>query len=244
VTPAGTVAVVTGGASGIGLAIARRLVEAGVSVSLWDIDEAALARVPFAADLRRVDVGDLASVEAAAGATEAALGSVSLVVANAGVLGPVAPLWEWPGEDFQRVLRVNLTGVFHTLKALVPRMLAQATPRSGRIVVMSSIQAKEGTAMGGAYGASKAALVGMTKTLGKELAGSGILANCITPSAVETDMATQITPERRADLTARIPMGRFMEPDEVAAMAFWLLSTECSFSTGAVFDISGGRATY
>lgn len=243
-TPAGSVAVVTGGAGGIGLAITKRLVAAGVAVSAWDVDGTALARLPFAIDRRTVDVGDLVAVEEAARATQAALGPVSLVVANAGVLGPVAALWDWPAEDFQRVLRVNLNGVFHTLKALVPPMLAQPMPRSGRIVVMASIQAKEGTPMCGAYGASKAAIVAMTKTLGKELAGSGILANCITPSAVETDMATRISAERRADLTSRIPLGRFLEVDEVAAMAFWLLSTDCSFSTGAVFDISGGRATY
>lgn len=242
--PAGRAAIITGGAGGIGLAIARRLIEAGVAVSLWDRDEAALAQATISAHLCLVDVTDAHAVEAAAGSTEAAIGPVALLVASAGILGPVAPVWDWPVQDFDRVMRVNLNGVFHVVKALVPRMLAQPAPRYGRIVTMASIQGKESTALSGAYGASKAALIGLTKTLGKELAGTGILANCITPSAVETAMACEITAERRAELTAKIPLGRFLEADEVAAMACWLLSTECSFSTGAVFDLSGGRATY
>lgn len=242
--PAGRAAIITGGAGGIGLAIARRLLEAGVAVSLWDCDAATLEAAEITAHRHPVDVTDAAAVEAAAAATEAAIGPVTLVIANAGILGPVAPVWDWPVEDFDRVMRVNLNGVFHLVKAMVPRMLAHAPPRAGRIVTMASIQGKEATALSGAYGASKAALIGLTKTLGKELAGTGILANCITPSAVETAMAQELTPERRADLTARIPLGRFLNPDEVAAMTLWLLSTECSFSTGAVFDLSGGRATY
>lgn len=244
ISPAGRAAIVTGGAGGIGLAVARRLVDAGVAVSLWDRDEGALERADIVGHRCRVDVTDAGAVEAAAADTEAALGPVALLVANAGVLGPVAPVWEWPVKEFDRVMRVNLNGVFHVMKAVVPRMLAQAAPRQGRIVTVASIQGKEATALSGAYGASKAALIGLTKTLGKELAGTGILANCVTPSAVETAMAREITPERRAELTAKIPLGRFLEADEVAAMIFWLLSTECSFSTGAVFDLSGGRATY
>lgn len=242
--PAGRAAIITGGAGGIGRAIARRLVDADVVVSLWDRDPDVLAGVGVAAHRCVVDVTDAGAVEAAAAATEAAIGPAALLVANAGILGPVAPVWDWPVEDFDRVMRVNLNGVFHVVKAVVPRMLAMPPPRQGRIVTVASIQGKESTAMSGAYGASKAALIGLTKTLGKDLAGTGILANCITPSAVETAMAREITAERRSELTGKIPLGRFLAPDEVAAMTCWLLSTECSFSTGAVFDLSGGRATY
>lgn len=243
-TPAGRAAVVTGGAGGIGVAIARRLLAANVAVSLWDRDAEALAALDL--DVRRqvVDVTEPVAVGDALAETQAAIGPVTLSVANAGVLGPVAPLWEWPTGDFERVLRANLAGAFHLLKAVVPPMLAMPQPRAGRIVTIASIQGKEGTALSGAYGASKAGLIALTKILGKELAGTGILANCIAPSAVETAMAQGITCERRAELTGKIPLGRFLDPDEVAAMAMWLLSTECSFSTGAVFDLSGGRATY
>lgn len=243
-TPAGRAAIVTGGAGGLGIAVARRLLAAGVAVSLWDRDADALAALDLDVHCRVVDVTEPGAVSRAMTETTTAIGPVSLAVANAGVLGPVAPVWEWPAEAFERVLRVNLTGVFHLLQAVVPPMLAMPQPRAGRIVTIASIQGKEGTALSGAYGASKAGLIALTKTLGKELASTGILANCIAPSAVETAMARSITPERRAELTAKIPLGRFLDPDEVAAMTMWLLSTECSFSTGAVFDLSGGRATY
>jgi 2-dehydro-3-deoxy-L-rhamnonate dehydrogenase (NAD+) len=243
-TPAGRAAIVTGGAGGLGIAVARRLLAAGVAVSLWDRDADALAALDLDVHCRVVDVTEPGAVSRAMAETTTAIGPVSLAVANAGVLGPVAPVWEWPAEAFERVLRVNLTGVFHLLQAVVPPMLAMPQPRAGRIVTIASIQGKEGTALSGAYGASKAGLIALTKTLGKELASTGILANCIAPSAVETAMARSITPERRAELTAKIPLGRFLDPDEVAAMTMWLLSTECSFSTGAVFDLSGGRATY
>jgi 3-oxoacyl-[acyl-carrier protein] reductase len=236
------VAVVTGGAGGIGRAIARRLIAAGHRVALWDRDRAALAAIDLDVARIEVDVVDSAEVARATAAT-AALGPIEVAVVNAGVLGPVMPLWEHGDADWARVLDVNLTGAFKTLRALVPEM-RRHPGRVRRIVTISSIQAKEGMALGAAYGASKAGLIALTKTLGKELAGDGILVNCVTPSAVETAMAREITAERRADITSRIPLGRFLEADEVAAMVAWLASAENSFATGAVFDQSGGRATY
>jgi NAD(P)-dependent dehydrogenase (short-subunit alcohol dehydrogenase family) len=168
-------------------------------------------------------------------------GSVDILVNNAGILGPVAPLWEQEPAAFRRVIEVNLTGMYLVCRAIVPRMRKQ---KSGRIVNVSSIQGKEGLARSGAYGISKAGVIGLTKILGKELAGDGITVNCVTPAAAETGMAKEITAERRAEIVARIPMGRFVETDEIAAMVAFLASEECSFSTGAAFDLSGGRATY
>ena len=240
--------IVTGGARGIGLAIADRLAAAGDRVALWDRDGAAAeaaARSLGAAHLAFVcDITDERAVAAAAQATWSAFGRVDGLVNNAGVLGPVAPLWEHEAADFRRVVDVNLVGAFLVSKACVKRMRAQDGPDRGRIVNISSIQAKEGLPMAAAYAASKAGLLALTKTLGKELAREGILVNAITPAAAETDMAREITVERRAELVARIPMGRFVTVDEIAAMTDWLLSPECGFTTGAIFDISGGRATY
>lgn len=241
-------AIVTGGARGIGFAIARRLARDGWRVALWDRDAAAVAKA--AADLGAdhlalgCDIADEAQVEAAAAATWDAIGPVRGLVNNAGILGPVAPLWEHPPAEFRRVVDVNLVGTYLVSRAIVPRMLEQPGPSRGRIVNISSIQAKEGMPMAAAYAASKAAILALTKTLGKELAGHGILVNAITPSAAETDMAREITAERKAEILARIPMGRFVDVDEIAAMTAFLLSDDCSYSTGAVFDLSGGRATY
>jgi NAD(P)-dependent dehydrogenase (short-subunit alcohol dehydrogenase family) len=156
----------------------------------------------------------------------------------------VAPLWEQAPSEFRRVVEVNLIGTYLVCRAVVPRLRQQSGPNRGRIVNISSIQAKEGLAMSSAYAASKAGIIALTKTLGKELAGEGILVNCITPAAAATAMMEQIDEQRRADILARIPMRRFVEPEEIAAMTAWLGSDECSFSTGAVFDLSGGRATY
>jgi 2-dehydro-3-deoxy-L-rhamnonate dehydrogenase (NAD+) len=245
---AGRSAIVTGGARGIGAAIAGRLVSEGARAAIWDVDgetaraaAAALGPRHMALD---VDIADERSVRAAADATFAAFERVDIVVNNAGILGPVAPLWMQSSADFRRVLEVNLVGTFHVCKAVVPALLAQAGPVRGRIVNVSSIQAKEGLALSGAYGISKAGVITLTKTLGKELAQDGILVNCITPAAADTAMAASLSVERRAEILSRIPLGRFVEVDEIAAMVAFLASDDCSFSTGAVFDLSGGRATY
>lgn len=246
-TPARSV-VITGGARGIGLAAARRMAHTGMRVAIWDRDgDAAIAAARSLGEGHiacACDIGSESAVEAAAEATWAAFGTVWGLVNNAGVLGPVAPLWEHGVADFRQVLDINLTGNFIVSRSCVRRMLAQGRPDGGRIVNVSSIQAKEGMPMAAAYAASKAGVIALTKTLGKELALHGILVNCITPAAAETDMAKAITPARREEITRRIPMGRFVEVEEIAEMIAWLLSPECSFSTGAVFDISGGRATY
>lgn len=240
--------IVTGGARGIGLAVAQRLAADGARVAIWDRDgaEATAAAASLGPEHRAFvcDVADEAAVEAAAEASWQAFGRIDGLVNNAGILGPVAPLWEHSATDFRRVVDVNLIGTFLVSKACAIRMRAQTGPNRGRIVNVSSIQAKEGMPMAAAYAASKAGIVSLTKTLGKELARDGILVNCITPAAAETDMAKLITPERRGEIMSRIPMGRFVEVEEIAAMIAWLLSAECSFSTGAVFDLSGGRATY
>ncbi len=245
---AGRNAIVTGGARGIGAAIARRLVDEGARVAVWDIDGVAAVTAANALGSAHlavtVDVSSEASVDSGARHSAEALGRIDLLVNNAGVLGPVTTTWEHRPDEFRRVLDVNLTGTYLVARAIVPRMLAQDGPVRGRIVNMSSIQAKEGMPQAAAYAASKAGVVSLTKTLGRELAASGILVNCLTPSAVETDMAKLLTPQRRAEILARIPMGRFVEADEVAAMVAFLGSDDCTFSTGAVFDLSGGRATY
>lgn len=242
----GRTAVVTGAAAGIGFAIARRLVTEGARVAVWDRAGADEAARELGAEhmAQTVDITDDAAVLAAARATYDAFGRVDVLVNNAGILGPVAPLWGVNPDDFRRVLEVNVTGTYLVCRALVPRMREQAGPNRGRIVNIASIQAKEGMPLSGAYAASKAGVIALTKVLGKELARDGILVNCITPAAAATAMMQEISAERRAEILARIPMGRFVEVDEIAAMVAWLGSEECTFATGAVFDLSGGRATY
>ena len=226
-------AIVTGGAGGIGTAVRARLGRDGFRPISWDL------AAPGPDDVA-VDVTDAAALQHAA----AAAGSIGAVVINAGILGPVAPAWELAAEDVRRVLDVNLASAFLTVRAVVPRMLENPGPDRGRIVMISSIQAKEGTALGSLYAAAKAGMLALTKALGKELAEHGILVNAITPSVVKTAMEREISAPRRADLLAKIPMRRFAEVEEVAAMVSFLCGPDCSFSTGAVFDLSGGRATY
>ncbi len=232
-------AIVTGGAGGIGRAILTRLRLDGFHTVSWDLSTDAAADMALS-----VDVTDAASLERAMTSTVAAAMPIGALIINAGILGPVGPVWEADPVDIRRVLDVNLTSAFLTARAVVPRMRANAGPDRGRIVIMSSVQAKEGTALAGPYAASKAGLIALAKCLGKELATDGILVNAVTPTVVRTAMEQSITPERRADLLARIPLARFLEPSEVAEMVAWLCSPKCSFSTGAVFDLSGGRTTY
>lgn len=233
-------AIVTGGAGGIGQAIIARLHQDGFQAVSWDLD----VEKATGSDLEMaVDVTDDAALERAARETVEKAGQIRALVINAGILGPVVNVWEANPADIRRVFEVNLTSAFLTARAVVPLMRRNSGPDRGRIVVMSSLQAKEGTAMSGPYAASKAGLIALTKCLGKELAADGILVNAVTPTVVQTAMETLLTPERRAELLARIPLGRFMHADEVASMVSWLCSAQCSFSTGAVFDLSGGRAT-
>lgn len=247
----GRVAVVTGSLGGLGQAITRRLLDAGASVALWDLRAEvaqAASALPYAPDrisLHAVDITDEAAVTAAANATVARFGHIDTLVNNAGILGPVVNTWEHTAEQFRRVLDVNLTGAFICTRVVWPWLMANPPgPWRGRIVNVASIQGKEGMPQAAAYAASKAGLIALTKTLGKELAQSGILANVITPAAVMTDMSREITEERKQSILARIPMARFLTSEEVAAQVAWLCSADCSFATGAVFDLSGGRATY
>ena len=243
----GRTAVVTGGARGIGLAIAGRLLDSGANVALWDVDGAAVERA--ARDLSgrgqaqdvTVDLTDPDAVDTAAGATRRRFGAIDILVNNAGITGPNKTTWDYAPEEWQQVMAVNLYGVFLCCRALVPGMIEGAY---GRIVNIASIAGKEGNPNAPAYSSSKAAVIALTKSLGKELAQSGVLVNCVTPAAVETDIFKQMTEEHIQYMLSKIPLGRFGAPDEVAALVAWLCCEECSFSTGGVFDISGGRATY
>jgi 3-oxoacyl-[acyl-carrier protein] reductase len=239
----GRVAAVTGGARGIGLAVAERLTAEGARVALWDTDEAearaVAARLGGAA--MRVDVADDASVAAAVAATEAALGPVDILVNNAGITGPNGPVETYPVDAWRRVVDVDLTGVFLCCRAVLPGMRAR---NRGRIVNVASIAGKEGNPNAAAYSSAKAGVIGLTKALGKELAGTEVRVNCVTPAAVKTDIFAQMTEQHINWMLSKIPLGRFGLVDEVAAMICWLASDEASFSTGAVFDVSGGRATY
>jgi 3-oxoacyl-[acyl-carrier protein] reductase len=232
-------AIVTGGAGGIGRAVLARLAADGFTPVSWDLSDA----VPNALALA-VDVTDETALSRAAAETVARAGPIAALVVNAGILGPVGRVWEAPVADIRRVIETNLVSTFLTARAAVPFMLKNPGPDRGRIVMMASVQGKEGTALSGPYAAAKAGVIALTKVLGKELATEGILVNAIAPTVVRTAMEQSITPERRADLLSRIPMARFVEPAEVAAMVSFLCGPDCSFSTGAVFDLSGGRSTY
>lgn len=241
------VAVISGGAKGIGLAIARRFVAGGARVALWDIDRAALSKAragfPELASVLVdcVDVTDALDLEKSAHRVAAEFGKIDILVASAGITGPNHTTWEYPLDAWNRVLRINLDGVMHCCRAVIPHML-----RGGyeRIVNVASIGGKEGNAMASAYAASKAGVIAFTKALGKELVRSDIRANSICPAAIETELLDQMEPDFVAGLLAKIPLGRFGRADEVASLIAWMCSEECSFCTGAVFDSSGGRATY
>jgi 3-oxoacyl-[acyl-carrier protein] reductase len=233
----GQTAIVTGGARGIGLGIVQRLMQEGCRVAVWDIDTTDCA----AALVQRVDVADLAAVEGAFAATVEALGQIDIVVNNAGVNGPVVPAWEYPPEAWARVLAIDLTGVFHCCRAAVPHMRGRGY---GRIVNIASIAGKEGMPGISAYSAAKAGVIGFTKAIARELAQSGVTVNAVAPVIVQTELFREMTPEHIESAKARIPMGRFLTVPEVAALVAWIASRESSFTTGAVFDISGGRATY
>lgn len=240
---AGRMAVVTGGARGLGLAIAKRLAAGGARVAIWDMDGAEAARVagPLGAHAEAVDVTDAAGVEAALARSEAALGPCDILVANAGITGPNHRLEEYPVEAWRRVIEVDLVGVFLCCRAVVPGMRARGR---GRIVNIASIAGKDGNPNASAYSAAKAGVIGLTKSLGKELAQTEIRVNCVTPAAVETDIFAQMTAEQIAWMKSKIPMARFGLPEEVAEMVAFCASDAVSFTTGAVFDVSGGRAVY
>ena len=236
----GRTAIVTGGASGIGAGVARRLAAEGARLSLWDMDAATLAK-SGAKHTVALDITDPDAVHKAAADTAAALGKIDILVTSAGVTGPNHPTWEYPVAAWDRVIDINLKGVFYSNRAVVPFM---QTNGYGRIVNIASIAGKEGNPNASAYSASKAGVIGLTKSLGKELAASEIRVNCVTPAAVRTPIFEQMTQQQVDWMLSKIPIARFGEIDEVASLILWLASEECSFSTGGVFDVSGGRATY
>ena len=238
-------AVITGGAAGIGLAVTQRLLASGASVTWWDRDAGAMATAQrqLGQPVRQVnvDVGDHASVVEAVRQTAALHAAVDILVNSAGITGPNVKLWDYPPEQWLQVMQVNLNGIFHCCREVVPLMRER---NYGRIVNIASVAGKEGNPNASAYSASKAAVIALTKSLGKELADTAIRVNCVTPAAVKTAMFDQMTQEHIQFMLSKIPMGRFGEPAEVAALVAWLCTEDCSFSTGAVFDLSGGRATY
>jgi NAD(P)-dependent dehydrogenase (short-subunit alcohol dehydrogenase family) len=241
------VAVVTGGAQGIGLAVANRILASGGQVALWDRDRALLDEtVKRVAKGDRVfgdavDIADLAAVEAATRATIARFGKIDILINNAAIVGPNANTWEYPPEAFRDVINVGLIGTFYCCRSIVPHMIAA---NYGRIVNLSSVAGKEGNPKAPAYSSMKAAVIGLTKSLGKELAAYDIAVNCVTPAVAKTTLALSQAPDFLAMIVSKIPRGRMLELDEAASMICWLASAENSFTTGAAFDLSGGRATY
>ena len=241
------VAIVTGGGQGIGLAVVRRMLESGGKVSIWDRDAALLDRMLGElgmADRVRglaVDIADLADVQNATKATLDRFGRIDVLINNAAIVGPNANTWEYPPEAFAEVVRIGLIGTFHCCHAVVPHMIAA---KYGRIVNVSSVAGKEGNPKAPAYSSTKAAVIALTKSLGKELAGYDIAVNCVTPAVAKTTMALSQAPDFLAMILSKIPRGRMLELDEAASMICWLATQENSFTTAAVFDLSGGRATY
>ena len=235
-------AVITGGAAGLGFAIAQRMLASGASVTLWDRDEAALAAAAQAlgGGVKTVQV-DVTRHDSVVRAVQQTAPQVDALVNSAGITGPNTPLVNYPVDAWDQVMQVNINGIFHCCREIVPLM--QKT-NYGRIVNIASVAGKDGNPNASAYSASKAAVIGLTKSLGKELAASGIRVNCVTPAAVKTAIFDQMTPEHIQFMLSKIPMARFGLPEEIAAMVAWLCTEDCSFSTGAVFDLSGGRATY
>jgi NAD(P)-dependent dehydrogenase (short-subunit alcohol dehydrogenase family) len=243
----GKTAVVTGAARGIGCAIVERLLGSGAACSLWDRDADALASTAKTLSAKgrvhtaTVDVTEASSIQTAAQATLKAFGSVDILVNNAGIAGASKPTWELAPAEWQQVLQIDLFGVYLCCHALVPAMRERGY---GRIVNIASIAGKEGNPNASHYSAAKAGVIALTKSLGKELAKSGVIVNCITPAVIETDILKQLTQQHIDYMRSKIPMDRFGSKEEAAALVAWLCSEECSFSTGAVFDLSGGRATY
>ena len=241
----GRVAVVTGGARGIGRAIAERMLASGATVALWDRDgEAASGAATELGDrvsAHTVDQTDESTVAEAAAATVARHGRVDILVNNAGITGGNAPTWKLPSAEWRRVVDVNLIGPYLVSAALLPGMVERGY---GRVVNIASVAGKEGNPNASHYSASKAGLIALTKSLGKELAATGVLVNCVTPAAAKTELFAQMNEAQIGYMLSKIPMGRFVQVEEIAALACWLATEECSFSTGGVFDITGGRATY
>ncbi|MDA1116536.1 MAG: SDR family NAD(P)-dependent oxidoreductase [Proteobacteria bacterium] len=227
----GRTAVVTGGLIGIGAAIVKRLETSGAKVRIWDVGDKS----------NPVDVTDQKAIERATAKALADLGRIDILVNNAGIAGPTVPVVDYPVDEWKRVIDIDLNGPFLCCRAVVPHMVKA---KYGRIVNIASIAGKEGNPNAAAYAAAKGGVIAFTKALGKELAKTGVLVNCITPAAAQTAILDQVTPEFAQFMLSKIPMGRFVKVDEIAALTCWLASEDCSFSTGAVFDISGGRATY
>jgi 3-oxoacyl-[acyl-carrier protein] reductase len=242
---AGRTAVVTGGISGIGLAVSRRLLEDGAQLAVWDVDAKALAGADSTLGAKvhtqALDLTDADAVQRAANATAAALGKIDMLVCSAGITGPNATSWEYPVDAWKRVIDVNVNGVYYCNRAVVPHMMKAGY---GRIVNIASVAGKEGNPNASAYSTSKAAVIGLTKSLGKELARTEIRVNCVTPAAVRTPIFDQMSQQHIDFMLSKIPMARFGTVDEVASLICWLCSEEASFSTASVFDCSGGRATY
>ena len=241
------VAVVTGGAQGIGLAIAERLVASGSSVCLWDRDEKLVRKTATnlakkgSVEMVVMDVTDLESVKNAAKETKNTFGNIDILVCNAGIAGPSLKTWEYPIEEWQQVIDIDLTGVFNCLHVVSPIMIEQ---KYGRIVNIASVAGKDGNPNAAPYSAAKAGVIALTKSLGKELAEYDIAVNCITPAAAKTRIFDQISENHIQYMLSKIPRNRFLKVDEAASMVAWLCSAENSFTTGGVFDLSGGRSTY